>query len=222
MELLDEIQKSGYVLIDGFDVAEADNILMEYTKQIGDPITYMDLPMIMDLKPQPNSQGMSFAGTDKFHMHTDLSWYENPPPYISMFCVSVESAGGGKNLLADGWKIIEELSADDIEYLENEIIKFDSPDHILDATFQSPILSENRGKRILRFRYDLLETVTAPIQRLFEAINDNIIYLPVSNGTLFIADNFRMLHGRTSLKADLASDRHFKRMYGEFKVPQTV
>jgi alpha-ketoglutarate-dependent taurine dioxygenase len=178
--------------------------------------------MIMDLKPQPNFQGMSFAGTDKFHMHTDLSWYENPPLYIGMFCVSLESAGGGKNLLADSWKIVEELSADDIEFLENELIAFSSPDHIEHEPYRAPILSRRDGKIMLRFRYDLLDAPPPPVVRLFEAINDNIIYVPTTNGSLFILDNFRMLHGRTALKAELESDRHFKRIYGEFKVPQTA
>lgn len=79
MNLLQEIEKSGYVLVEGVGIENANQILMEHLEQVGEPITYMELPMIMDLKPQPNFQGMSFAGTDKFTMHTDLSWYENPP-----------------------------------------------------------------------------------------------------------------------------------------------
>lgn len=222
MDLLNTIAQAGYVLVEGFDIENADQILEEHLAQVGEPISYMDLPMIMNLKPQPNFQGMSFAGTDKFHMHTDLSWYENPPPYIGMFCVSMESAGGGLPLLADSWRILDELSADDIAFLKSELIAFTSPDHIDGAAYTAPILSEHDGKRMLRFRYDLLEEPPAPVTRLFEAINDNIIYVPATAGSLFIFDNLRMLHGRTALKADLASDRHFKRIYGELKILQNV
>ncbi|MGB7339368.1 MAG: TauD/TfdA family dioxygenase [Phototrophicaceae bacterium] len=223
MDLQAVIDRDGYVLVENLGTDNADQLLTEYMEKIGQPITYMELPMVMDLKPQPNFQGMSFAGTDKFHMHTDLSWYENPPPFIGMFCLSMESAGGGKPLLADSWKIIKELSADDIEFLENELIAFSSPDHIEHEPYAAPILSKRDNKSyILRFRYDLLDEPPAPVTRLFEAINDNIIYVPATNGSLFIFDNLRMLHGRTALLANLDSDRHFKRIYGEIKVPQTA
>lgn len=222
MNLLQEIKKEGYVLVENLGTSDANTMLTDYLEQIARPIAYMDLPMIMDLKPQPNFQGMSFAGTDKFHMHTDLSWYENPPPYIGMFCVSMESAGGGKPLLADAWKIIKDMSDDDVAFLENEIISFASPDHIDNEFFDAPILSKRDGNYLIRFRYDLLENPPPPVTRLFEAINDNIIYVPATAGSLFIFDNLRMLHGRTALEAKLESDRHFKRIYGEVKVLETA
>ena len=222
MNLLREIEKSGWVLVEGLGTTNANETLHSYMEAVGVPIAYMDLPMIMDLKPQPNFQGMSFAGTDKFHMHTDLSWYENPPPYIGMFCVSMESAGGGKPLLADSWQIIEQMSDDDIEFLSTEKIAFASPDHIDHEPYPSPIITKQDGKVVLRFRYDLLDNPPAAVTRLFEAINDNIIYVPATAGSLFIFDNLRMLHGRTALLANLDSDRHFKRIYGETKVAETV
>ncbi len=222
MKLLQDIKEAGYGLIEGIGNDNPDKSLREHMELVGSPIAYMDLPMIMDLKPQPNFQGMSFAGTDKFHMHTDLSWYENPPPYIGMFCVSMESAGGGLPLLADSWHIIKQLSEDDIAFLESEPIAFASPDHIEHEPYRAPILSKGDNGYILRFRYDLLDNPPAPVTNLFEAINDNIIYVPATAGSLFIFDNLRMLHGRTGLKAKLESDRHFKRIYGEVKVPQTA
>ena len=222
MSLLQTIEQDGYVLVENLGTGDADHILTTYLREVGDPIAYMDLPMIMDLKPQPNFQGMSFAGTDKFHMHTDLSWYENPPAYIGMFCLSMESAGGGKPLLADIDIILKQMSAEDIAFLETEPIAFASPDHIDHEPFRAPILSKISDRTILRFRYDLLEKPPAPVTRLFEAINDNIIYVPATAGSLFIFDNFRMLHGRTALLAELQSDRHFKRIYGEVKVPALV
>lgn len=220
MNLLQEIEKSGYVLVEGVGIENANQILMEHLEQVGEPITYMELPMIMDLKPQPNFQGMSFAGTDKFTMHTDLSWYENPPPYIGMFCVSMESAGGGKPLLADSWKIIEQMDSDDIAFLETEMIAFSSPDHIEQEPYAAPILSKRDGNYLLRFRYDLLENPPPAVTRLFEAIGDNIFQVATTAGSLFIFDNLRMLHGRTALHAKLDSDRHLKRIYGEVKVAE--
>ncbi|MEO1288037.1 MAG: TauD/TfdA family dioxygenase [Chloroflexota bacterium] len=220
--LLQELEQHGYVMVKDLDTQNADDVLHEHMAIVGKPVTYMDLPIIMDLKPQPNFQGMSFAGTDKFHMHTDLSWYENPPVYIGMFCISMESAGGGKPLLADSWKIINEMSDNDIAFLENELIAFASPDHIEHEPYRASILSKRDGQYVLRFRYDLLDEPPAPVTRLFEAINDNIIYVPAEAGSLFIFDNLRMLHGRTALKADLQSDRHFKRIYGEVKIPETA
>jgi hypothetical protein len=78
-----------------------------------------------------------------------------------------------------------------------------------------PIVAEQDGKLVIRFRYDMLENPAPPVQRYFEAVQAGVIHLDVSPGTIYIFDNERMLHGRTELKAGLGSNRFFKRMYGE-------
>jgi alpha-ketoglutarate-dependent taurine dioxygenase len=215
MNLLKELDKSGFVIIENVGMDNPDKTLEETMATIATPIAYLGLPMVMDLKPQPGFQPASYAGTGNFDMHTDLSWHEKPPKYLGMFCVRMEAAGGGIPLLADGWQALKMLAEEDIEYLKTAPVTFPPPSHIDYAPLTGPIITEKNGKPFIRFRYDMLENPAEPVRRFFEAINQCIFEVKVSPGSIFFFDNGRMLHGRTELKAALDSDRHFKRIYGD-------
>jgi alpha-ketoglutarate-dependent taurine dioxygenase len=215
MDLYQEIEKNGYVRLDGLGLDDPNQILEQAIASFAKPIAYLGLPMVMDLKPQPGFQPASYAGTGEFDMHTDLTWFEQPPPYIGMFCVNMETAQGGIPLLSDGWQALADLVEADVAYLKSEVVTFPPPDHIDYPALTSPIITERQGKLMVRFRYDLLTDPAPPIRRYFEAINRHIIQVEVKPGSMFIFDNDRMLHGRTELKAGLNSDRHFKRIYGQ-------
>lgn len=215
MDPLAEIEKSGYVYVDNIGLADPNGSLKNFVSAFARPISYLDLPLVMDLKPQPGFQPASYAGTGEFDLHTDLTWYENPPKYIAMFCVSHEAAGGGIPLLADGWSALNALAETDIHFLKTHPVAFPPPDHIDYAPFQGPIITEQAGKLQVRFRYDLLEEPETPIRNYFAAIKQHLLQLKISPGSIFVFDNHRMLHGRTELKAGLESNRFFKRMYAE-------
>ncbi len=215
MELLTALEKSGYVVIKGLGLDEPNATLEKYISAVARPIAYLGLPLVMDLKPKPGFQPASYAGTGHFDMHTDLTWHGQPPKYLGMFCVSRESAGGGIPLLADGWQALSLLDEEDVNYLKTEPVTFPTPSHIDYAPLTGPIVVERNGKPVIRFRYDMLDNPAEPVRRFFEAVNQCIFQVDVSPGDIFIFDNDRMLHGRTELKGGLASDRHFKRIYGE-------
>ncbi|MDX1521717.1 MAG: TauD/TfdA family dioxygenase [Anaerolineae bacterium] len=215
MNLQQEIATAGYVLIDDLGLDDPNAVMEQVLSTFARPISYVGLPLVMDLRPQPGFQPASFAGTGEFNMHTDLSWYEKPPKYIAMFCVANETAHGGVPLLSDGWAALEDLSVEEVAYLKTEPVTFPPPSHIDYAPLTGPIIREIDGKLVVRFRFDMLENPSDPIRHYFEAINRHIIHIRARPGSLFIFDNDRMLHGRTELKAGMGSDRHFKRMYGE-------
>ena len=215
MDLLKELQENGYVLIKEAGLHDPNDTLETAVATFAQPISYLGLPLVMDLKPKPGFQPASYAGTGVFDLHTDLSWFEKPPKYIAMFCVQPESAGGGRPLLADGWKALADLSPEDVDYLKTQPVTFPAPDHIDYPPLTDPIVTDRSEGPFIRFRYDLLDEPPAPVQNFFAAINDNIIYVDVAPGTMFIFDNDRMLHGRTELKGGMNSDRHFKRLYGD-------
>ena len=102
-----ELEESGFAIIENVGLENPDKQLEEIVAAVSTPISYLGLPLVMDLKPQPGYQPASFAGTGEFNLHTDLTWHEKPPKYLGMFCVSYESAGGGIPLLADGWKALD-------------------------------------------------------------------------------------------------------------------
>jgi alpha-ketoglutarate-dependent taurine dioxygenase len=217
VDLLKEMEKSGYVFIHDIGLDDPDGALQEYLSSFAEPISYLDLPLVMDLKPQPGFQPASYAGTGEFDLHTDLSWFEKPPTYIAMFCVSNEATGGGIPLLADGWRALESLTEADVQYLKTEPVTFPPPSHIDYPPLSGPIVVEQDGKLVIRFRYDMLDNPAAPVRRFFETVQAQVMHLDVSPGTIYIFDNERMLHGRTELKAGLGSNRFFKRMYGEVR-----
>lgn len=213
MNVLQEIEKSGYVYVENVGLNNPDESLEAFVSSFAKPISYLGLPLVMDLRPKPGFQPASYAGTGEFDLHTDLTWYENPPKYIAMFCVSHEAVGGGIPLLADGWQALASLAEADINFLKTQPITFPPPDHIDHAAFHGPIINEHKGKIQVRFRYDLLEAPEPPIRNFFAAINQHLLRLQPSPGSIFAFDNHRMLHGRTELKAGLESNRFFKRIY---------
>lgn len=216
MDVVQTILDNGYVYIEGVGLDDPNQSLETFVSAFARPIAYLDLPLVMDLRPKPGYQPASFAGTGEFNMHTDLTWHEKPAKYIAMFCVARESAGGGIPLLADGWQAFEALDAADQAYLKTEPVTFPTPSHIDYPNLSGPIVTEPAGKYVIRFRYDMLENPTPPVTRYFEAINDHIIKMDhVQPGSIFAFDNERMLHGRTALQGGMQSDRHFKRMYGD-------
>ena len=215
MKLRQEIEKEGYVHLENIGLADPNGDLEKYLGSLAKPIAYLGLPLVMDLKPKPGFQPASYAGTGEFDLHTDLSWYETPPKYIGMFCVANESAHGGAPLLSDGWKALNDLEAAEVADLKSNAITFPPPDHIDYAPLTGPIVEEQEGQPMIRFRYDLLTDPGPAVQHFFQAVNRRVIHLDVQPGSIFIFDNHRMLHGRTALKAGLGSDRFFKRMYGQ-------
>ncbi len=215
IDLLGQIKETGYVYLEKMGLDHPHKTLEEVVASFARPVAYLELPMVMDLRPQPGFQPASYAGTGEFDLHTDLSWYEKPPTYIAMFCVSMEAAGGGLPLLADGWQALNDLDETDLHYLKTEPVTFPPPNHINYPPLTGPIVAERGGKLQIRFRYDLLDNPAPPVGRFFEAVKRHLVQLNVAPGSLFIFDNERLLHGRTELKAGLTSDRFFKRMYAE-------
>src|SRR5574341_289322 len=129
-DLLQQIKEIGYVYLETKEVDNPDSALEEAVASFAKPIAYMGLPIVMDLRPQLGFQAASYAGTGEFDLHTDLTWYKKPPTYIAMFCVSMESAGGGLPLLADGWQALNDLDETDRHYLKTEPVTFSPPNHI--------------------------------------------------------------------------------------------
>ncbi len=215
MNFIQDLQKNGYAYVEGLGLERPNETLEEYVKAVAEPIAYLDLPMIMDLQPQPGFQPASYAGTGEFDLHTDLSWHPKPPKYIGMFCVNNESAHGGVPLLSDGWAALADLSEEDQTFLKTQNVTFPPPSHIDYPPLTGPIIADYGDDIVVRFRYDMLDNPAPAVTRYFEAINKHVIHLDVKPGSVYVFDNDRMLHGRTGLKAGMGSDRHFKRMYGD-------
>lgn len=215
MELLQELEEQGFAVIENAGFEDPNKILETTMADIAHPISYLGLPMVMDLQPQPGYQPASFAGTGVFNLHTDLTWHEKPPKYLGMYCVAYESAGGGIPLLSDGWKAFHDLDEADQMALQKDSVSFTPPSHIDYPDLSGPIISGESERPFVRFRYDMLTDPAPYVTRYDQAVNRHVFEVRVSPGSIFIFDNYRMLHGRTELQGGMTSDRHFKRIYGD-------
>jgi len=93
-------------------------------------------------------------------------------------------------------------------------VRFVAPDHVNYSGHTAPIVSQNKDKYRIRFRPDLLkDTISEGIERFLNAANQRARNIVVSPGSIWIVDNYRMLHGRTEISSDVGSKRFFKRMY---------
>ena len=129
MEMKEVLDRNGFHIINNFSLTNPDKDFKTFVSEFAKPISYFGQPLIMDMKPKRNFQSASYAGTGYFDLHTDLTFAPNPPKYIAMLCLSSDKIGG-KSLLSDGRKIIQELSEEDLTYLENTSIDFPTPNHV--------------------------------------------------------------------------------------------
>jgi alpha-ketoglutarate-dependent taurine dioxygenase len=210
-----QLKERGWAYIEGVSLEEPDKALEEIVSSFSKPVKHLDQPLVMDLKPALGAQPASYAGTGEFDLHTDLSWFEKPPKYIAMLCITHDSAGGGIPIISDGRQALQAVSEKEARVLKKLRIHFPAPSHVKLAGHTGPVATQERGSVSFRFRADLLKgKMPAAVARFFEAAKNNSFTLDVKPGSVFIIDNHRMLHGRTEILGGLESERHFKRMYG--------
>lgn len=211
------IDTMGYVQLDAVDVSDPNNYLINLVSSFAKPISYFGQPIIMDVSPKEGANPASYAGTGKLDLHTDISWFSVPPMYIAMMCID-PGDGSGVPLIADGWKALADLDNDTIEILKTHEVSFAAPNHVNHWGHTAPILSQPSGKYQIRFRSDLLrDEATEAIDLFSKAVNKYAIHMEILPGSIWIVDNYRMLHGRTAINNNMSSKRFLKRLYASGK-----
>jgi alpha-ketoglutarate-dependent taurine dioxygenase len=211
--ILSGIHSVGYVQLEAAEVQDPDIYLLELMSSFARPISYFDQPIIMNVKPIKGANPASYAGIGKLDLHTDITWFSTPPKYIVMMCISV-GEGGGIPLISDGWKALESIDGDTIESLKAHMVSFAAPSHVQYQGHTAPILTQYDGKFRIRYRSDLLrEDATEAINLFSKAVHKQATQLAISPGSIWIVDNYRVLHGRTAIDAGINSHRFLKRVY---------
>lgn len=210
-DTLEMINTFGYVQFDAGKLNDPDQYLLSLVSSFAEPISYFDQPLIMDVVPRDGANPASYAGTAKLDLHTDVSWVSVPPRYVVMMCID-PGDGSGVPLVSDGWKGLADLPRDTIEQLKAQEVTFAAPSHVDHWGCTAPIISQYDARYQIRFRSDLLtEDTTNAIDLFREAIKKHAIQLVISPGSVWIVDNYRVLHGRTEI--NMSSKRALKRMY---------
>ncbi len=194
--------------------------LISFASQFGKPaFTHgrPPRPVITEVRPRPHFDPASFAGTDEFGLHTDLSWMQDDeiPSLMFLLCVRPEAAGGGASLQVDGWKVWDSVSERCRAELQARSVRMRSHRDSISITYrEAPLVRIVGGKPLIRFRRDLLEGEVPECVEEFGAAADKLVTrFRLEAGQVVVMDNTRMLHGRDSLNAGLESDRLLLRIH---------
>lgn len=206
------LERQGWICLSGESRSCVAGRLVALARQVGRIVSFNGQPLIMDVKPRPGHFAGSSRGWGAFPLHTDVSWVQDPPRYVIMGCVH-PGEGGGASLVADAlaaWKL---LTARDRAWLKKKDVVFYPPSHVEAPTLSSPIA---RMQGSPKFRFKLVAgdiPQPPPIANWASALKRvSWAFLPEA-GTVWILDNHRVLHGRTSITAGGNSMRWLKRVY---------
>lgn len=161
------------------------------------------------VESKPNTYSGMY-GYGEFPMHTDLAHWPAPPRYILLRCVKGNSRVSTK--LIDGKIVIDAIGQ---RLLERSLVKPRRPHK---GKFNLMRLFQTGSTDLLRWDTKFIVPaspagllgVTAMKEKL-ESISSNNIILEKMFDTLLI-DNWRMLHGRTSLP-NIDEHREVERVY---------
>ena len=140
--------------------------------------------------------------------HTDgFAYGDLFPDYIMLSCVNA-SAQGGESFLVDGYAVLENLAAGNLELMNNlQTIAVDQTEEDMQVS-HSPIVQYNSAHRKLlrrNFSQKPLRSSQQPERdqamieiwiRAVDAAGDEAPRFKVAPGQVLIVDNYRVLHAR--------------------------
>lgn len=143
---------------------------------------------------------------EEFPMHTDCSFEDPPPRYMSLYVVEEDKAGGGLTTLVDTATLWRYLSRRSLATLHTTEFTIRVPREFFKGseTIRGRILSANK---LWRYRSDIIvrdHCTSAQIEALDEldACLSNphlILTTKLPTGALLLLDNSRWFHGRTRI-----------------------
>lgn len=200
---------------------QRDGLLEEVVTRIG-PIRESNFGRVytLDIKEDPDSNAYT---PSPLPQHIDLPTRECPPGLQFLYCRE-NTAIGGAGLYSDGFRIAEDLRAEEPAHFESlTSIDWDYRNRSRDSDYRAsgPVVECDAGGRITSIRYNswLRAPMKAPLDvqekayRSFRAFARRAdapryrITLTYRPGDLIAFDNRRVLHGRTGY--DGSSGRRF-------------
>ncbi|HJR21617.1 MAG TPA: TauD/TfdA family dioxygenase [Dongiaceae bacterium] len=200
--------------------------LLEIGGQVG-PIRNTNFGEYYDVVSMPNPNASAYTAM-ALELHTDLANWRWPPDYQLLFCVRNDAVGGG-SILADGFRVAEDLRRDDPEafdLLSRYPVGFRFHDESCDISAEAPTIELHRDGRLRAIRFnnwlrstlDVPPDVVAPLYRalglLWERLRDPRYHLTIrlKAGEMLTYSNHRVLHGRESFDPSTGG-RHLQGCY---------
>ncbi|RNC77475.1 TauD/TfdA family dioxygenase [Piscirickettsia salmonis] len=152
----------------------------------------------------------------EFVLHTDCSYEKQVPDFFALHCIRHDRLGGGKNLLVDCSTLIQHLTPESFEALQNDPVEIIVPPEFKRdiESINARVIDQNFN---VRYRKEILksEVLTPALQSALEEF-ERLCHSPVLNRKLelkdnqiLLLDNKRYLHARTTIKD---KDRHLMRI----------
>ncbi|PXW80424.1 alpha-ketoglutarate-dependent taurine dioxygenase [Nitrosomonas sp. Nm84] len=224
LQILDYIKSEGIVVIENFPCnSDSENVLNKIGSVIGIPIKYEhQYALIMDITPDINNAGdlPGYNSSERFDLHTDLSFVENPPDIVCLYVVRQDINHDAESLFCNPEKILFRLDKSLLEELQLANYLFKSPEYfqgIIDI--RHSVISKSEEKYHVRFRKDMMQSLTwksyLTAEYFWNEIQENAIeYMPKENSLIFI-NNKTSMHGRSKFESshDRNNDRLLKRLY---------
>lgn len=220
LQYMQILQKHGMMIITlDFD-DHSGQILEKIANLLGNPHVHDSQGRaIWDVKVGGQTGTESLAKSHKlseFIFHTDCSYEEVIPDYFGLYVVQHDTLGGGKNLIIDGYTLLQHLSTESFDALLNVPIKINVPEEFKkDKEFiMAPIIDQSHN---IRYRHELIDFASLTDKQT-QAIAEleKLIHSPLLNRSLslkkrqiVLLDNKRYLHARTLIKD---KNRHLKRI----------
>ena len=230
--LEEQTYKSQLVLIKGLGALEKDKLL-EWSRRLNKKTTDMDkfiswdFGFVMELKEDLNPKNYLFS-KEEVPYHWDGAFHEEAGVLI-FNCIEGTAKNTGRTLFANTKKIISNMGAGDINYLETQLIEYKTKKlaHYGGRLERSPLDRHPiTGEKVLRFGEEV-KTSLNPVRRIIndertrELINElekelykeeNCYRHEWVAGDILLADNHSLLHGRESFAQSDNGERHIRRI----------
>ena len=189
--------------------------------------TFFKTPFEVVNIPKPNNSAYS-AHALKNHM--DLPWFETPPGYQFLHCLT-NSATGGDSSAVDGFAVADYLRKNEKEIFETLInvpLKFRDKDYTQESIrgFHAPAISLTKDSDYNDIRFsvatmdaldchpDIMDKVYKAHHKFGNLLHDNKFQIKfrLNPGDIFSFNNRRVLHGRTAFDPN-SGHRHLQGYY---------
>ena len=210
LELVEQIYRDGLVLLSGVEAAR--DATERMAELIGPVRAYSYEPAVSDLML---GQGLANSAAP-LAPHLDEPFRSHQPGLVVLHCIAADAAGGGASLLVDGFKVAavlreREPQAFDLlcrtpagfrrrleggfdHYAEAPVISLDSSGEVSRFCFAE------RSAAPVRAPEHLIGPIYAARRALLTVMHDESLQAKIAlrPGDAFIADNYRVMHGRTA------------------------
>ncbi len=206
--------RSNYQLRDG---------LLSLTGLFGQAMPYQasDKDGVVTVTPTDGAVYMGLTA-QKFTIHTDGCYLDNPPKYFALQC-EIPSQNGGLSQLVQADLLYNYLARNYSSQLKGMFDKDAVTITRLDKTvFQRPIFRQLDDRFYIFFRSSDLQISVVPREDIKDAfaallnyINDpsHQLLLKLSANDILVADNARILHGRTAFDEQEQPKRRLHRLW---------